>query len=107
MRSHFLPTPGVAAACAIAGSLAMFQGNCSAQTLIAADYATNSTYAGGWSPGQNGGYGFGPWSFDKTDATPAGQYQGMSTSSSLGTSWTLATYDNHSGLANAGRAIPG
>jgi hypothetical protein len=41
-------------------------GNCSAQTLIAADYATNSIYAAGWSAGQNGGYGFGAWSMDNT-----------------------------------------
>jgi hypothetical protein len=50
-------------ACAVAGASTMLNGNCSAQAFIAADYATNSTYAGGWSAGQNGGYGFGPWSF--------------------------------------------
>src|SRR2546430_2980394 len=106
MTSHFLPTPGIAGACAVAGSLAMFLGNCSAQNhFIAADYATNSTYAGGWSAGQNGGYGFGPWSFNGTDATPAGQYQGMSTASPLGRSWTLLTHSDTSGIANAGRAI--
>ena len=33
-------------------------------TFIAADYATKATYAGGWSAGQNGGYGFGAWSFN-------------------------------------------
>src|SRR2546421_6008819 len=104
MRSHFLLSPGVAT-CAVAGALSLFPANCGAQNLIAADYATNSTYASGWSAGQNGGYGFGPWSFDRTDANPAGQYQGMSTSSALGRSWTLLTYAEHSGLANAGRAI--
>lgn len=31
----------------------------------------------------------------------------MTTSSSLGTAWTLFTHDNSSGLANAGRAIVG
>lgn len=82
----------------------MLNGNCPAQTFIAADYATNSTYAS-WSEGQNGGYGFGPWSFNGTDANPDGQYQGMSSSSPLGMSWTLMTHDNASGLANAGRAI--
>jgi hypothetical protein len=107
MRSHFLPTPSVAASCAIAGALSMLPGNCRAQNLIAADYATNSTYAGGWSTGQNGGFGFGPWSFDHTDATPAGQYQGISSSLALGRSWTLLTYAEHTGLANAGRSIPG
>jgi len=105
MRSHFLPNPGAVTACAVAGAATLLHGTCSAQTLIAADYATNSTYATDWSAGQNGGYGFGPWSFDGTDTTPPGQYQGMSTSSPLGTSWTLLTYDNQSGLANAGRAI--
>jgi hypothetical protein len=106
MKSHFLPNGRVAVACAVAGaSTMMMNGNCAAQTFIAADYATNSIYAAGWSAGQNGGYGFGPWSFDGTDAVPAGQYQGMSTSSPLGTSWTLLTYNNHTGLADVGRAI--
>jgi hypothetical protein len=106
MKSHFLPNGGVAMACAVAGaSTMMMNGNCAAQTIIAADYATNSIYAAGWSAGQNGGYGFGSWSFDGTDAVPAGQYQGISTSSPLGTSWTLLTHDNHTGLADVGRAI--
>jgi hypothetical protein len=65
---------GVVAACAVAGAAAMFMnGNCCAESFIAADYATNSTYASGWTPSadydpvltapgaQNGGYGFGPW----------------------------------------------
>ena len=107
MKSHFsLDGRGVAVACAVAGvSSMMMNGNCVAQTFIAADYATNSTYASGWSAGQNGGDGFGPWSFDGTDPVPAGQYEGISTSSPLGTSWTLLTYDNHTGLADVGRAI--
>ncbi len=105
MRSHFLLPQGLATACAIAGTATALSGNCSARNPVAADYATNSTYASGWSAGQNGGYGFGPWSFDATDATPAGQYQGISSSSVIGKSWTLATYAEHSGLANAGRAI--
>ena len=105
MKSHFLPTQSVAATCAIASALSMLPGNAGAQSLIAADYATNSTYGSGWSAGQNGGYGFGPWSFDGTAATPAGQYQGISTASALGTSWTLLTHDNHAGLADVGRAI--
>src|SRR5437868_97229 len=49
----------------------LMNGNCSAESLVAADYATNSTYAGGWTPStnydpvlsgpgaQNGGYGLG------------------------------------------------
>jgi len=102
MRSHFLMS-SAAMACALSGATALMTGVCSGQ--IAADYATDPTYSGGWSAGQNGGYGFGAWSFNATDPTPAGTYQGMSFSSPIGTSWTLATHDNHTGLANAGRAI--
>jgi hypothetical protein len=105
MRSHFSLNRGVATACAVAGATTLLHGNCSAQNLIAADYATNSTYAGGWSAGQNGGYGFGAWSFDGTDPTPAGQYQGIGTTSPIGTAWTLLTHANHTGIADAGRAI--
>lgn len=72
---------------------------------IAYDTATDATYAGGWSAGQNAGYGFGAWSFNGTDPTPAGQYQGMSSSSPLGTAWTLLSHDPQTGLATAGRAI--
>ena len=70
MKSHFSLPRRVTAACAVAGTTTMLNGNCSAQTLIAADYATNSTYAAGWSAGQNGGYGFGPWSMDYTSTSP-------------------------------------
>src|SRR5712672_3586383 len=100
MTSHFLPTPGVAVACAVAGSLALFQGNCCAQNPIAADYATNSTYAGGWLAGQKGGNGFGACSTNGTDATPPGQYQVMSSSSPIGSAWTLLSHSSSSGLAN-------
>jgi hypothetical protein len=107
MKSHFSPNSKVALACAVAGASTMIMnGNCSAGGLVAADYATNPIYADGWSAGQNGGYGFGPWSFDGTDTTPpTGPYQGISTTSPLGTAWTLLTYDPHSGIADAGRAI--
>jgi hypothetical protein len=70
MKSHFSINGGVAVACAVAGASTMLNGNCSAQTFSAADYATNSTYAGGWQPGNNGGYGFGPWSMDGTSTSP-------------------------------------
>jgi hypothetical protein len=80
----------------------MLTGICSAQ--IAADFATDPTYSGGWSAGQNGGYGFGPWSFNGTDPTPGGQ-QGMSSSSPLGTAWTLFNISSTSGISTAGRAI--
>jgi hypothetical protein len=66
MKSHFSLNGGVAVACAVAGASTLLNGNCSAQTFIAADYATNSTYGAGWSAGQNGGYGFGAWSMDYT-----------------------------------------
>ena len=82
----------------------MLNGHCAAQSLVAADYATNSTYAGGWAEGQNGGYGFGPWSYFGTDPNP-GSLQTMSTASPLGTAWTLFNTSSTSGLANAGRAI--
>lgn len=103
-RSHFVMS-SAAMACALSAATAIMPGVCSGQ--IAADYATDPAYSGGWSAGQNGGYGFGAWSFNGTDPTPAGQYQGMTTSSPLGTSWTLFNQDNHTGLANAGRAIGG
>lgn len=105
MKSHFSLNGRVAVACAVAGASTILNGNCSPQIYIAADYATNSTYIAGWSAGQNGGFGFGPWSFDGTNPTPPGQYQGMSASSALGTSWTLLTFNNHSGIADVGRAI--
>lgn len=92
--------------CAVAGATTLLSGTAPAQNFLAADYATNSTYASGWSAGQNGGYGFGPWSFDGTNTNPpAGPYQFMSASSPLGMSWTLTTYALHSGLADVGRAI--
>jgi hypothetical protein len=104
MRSHFLMSSG-ATACALSAATAMMTGVCSGQ--IAADYATNPTYSGGWAAGQNGGFGFGAWSFNGTDPTPPGIYQGITSSSPIGTSWTLFTHANNTGLANAGRAIPG
>ena len=107
MRSHFIPSRS-ALACAVSSAAiaALLPSVCSGQ-ITAADYATNSTYSGGWSAGQNGGFGFGAWSFNGTDMTPAGTYQAMSSSSPIGTSWTLATHANNTGLANAGRSILG
>jgi hypothetical protein len=102
-RSHFLMS-SAAMACVLSGATAMLPGVASG---AAADFATNPTYAGGWSAGQNGGFGFGAWSFNGTDPTPPGTYQGMTSSSSIGTAWTLFTHTNNSGLANAGRAING
>ena len=94
----------IVATCAISGATAWSSAMCYASAF---DVATNPQYADGWQAGDNGGSGFGPWSFNLTDATPAGTYQAMSYSSPIGTSWTLATHANNSGLANAGRAITG
>jgi len=107
MKSHFTVNRSAAIACAVAGAATMLNDHCAAQSYVAADYATNSIYNGGWTSGQNGGYGFGAWSFNATDNTPDGQYQGISSSSSLGTAWTLLDQSSSSGLANAGRSIPG
>jgi hypothetical protein len=89
-------------------------GNCSAGTLIAADYATNAAYLSGWSANQNGGYGFGAWSFDGTTGTnglpdPGGQ-QTMSSAAPIGTAWTLFNQGSApagSGISDVGRAIAG
>jgi hypothetical protein len=77
---------------------------CSGQ--LAADFATDPAYSGGWAAGQNGGYGFGAWSFNGTDPTPGGQ-QEMSSSSSIGTAWTLFNVANNTGISDTGRAING
>lgn len=129
MRSHFLLSQGVATACAVAGAATMLNGNCSAQNPIAADYATNSTYAGGWSAGQNGGHGFGPWSMNYTEATSPNEHAMDRTSpyNPFGVAWALynpegsipttsppnnspgVCYNSPTGtdLSRAGRAIPG
>jgi len=106
MRSHFRISSTAAVACAVSGATALLTGHCSGQVL-ALDTASDPAYSGGWAAGQNGGTGFGAWSFNGTDPTPAGTYQGLSTSSSLGTSWALMVHDSNSGLANAGRSITG
>ena len=80
-------------------------GVCSGQ-IYASDSASNPTYSGGWSAGQNGGFGFGAWSFDGTDPTGA-PLQSLGTSSGLGTTWSLFNTNSGSGLANAGRSIIG
>jgi len=114
MRSHFIPQK-LTAVCAVAGATTLLGGAASAQNFVAADYATNSTYTAGWAAGQNGGHGFGPWSFDGTTAATngapdPGAQQSMSGSSALGTAWTL--FDSAAkpppagpGMSEAGRAI--
>jgi PEP-CTERM motif len=102
MRSHFILNSSTAKACAITGASALLASLASAQ-IVASDYATDPTYSGGWSAGQNGGTGFGAWSFNYTDATPAGTYQGLNSTPA----WTLMANSGSTGLANAGRAITG
>src|SRR6266404_3670112 len=80
----------------------LMNGNCSAESLVAADYATNSTYALGWTPStnydpvltdpgaQNGGYGFGPWT--TYDPSPDPIQHALDTTSPkdpFGVAWTL------------------
>ena len=103
MKDHFSLKRGVAAACAVAGAATLLNGNCSAQNLIAADYATNATYAAGWTEvlgyndrGQNGGYGFGGWNMSPAgQADPAAQHAIDHTSpyDPFGAAWTL--YNPH------------
>ena len=110
MRSHFIS--GAAIACAVTGATALMPGIGAAQTAY--DSAVGSTYAGGWSAGQNGGYGFGAWSFDGTvdpeSNSDPGAQQTISSAPPLGTAWTLfnlkpSTGNNYTGLSDTGRAI--
>jgi hypothetical protein len=109
MKSHFILSHGVAMACAVLGAATMLSSPCAAQTLTAADYATNSTYAAGWQAGQNGGSGFTAWSFDGTGGSAV--QQGMDSSSPfnrLGPAWTLfnpAGRPLGTDLAEAGRGF--
>lgn len=112
MRSHFLPAStgtktkrshlisGAAIACAavLIPSIGAAQ--------VAYDSAANSTYAGGWSAGQDGGYGFGAWSFDGTTSPGGVSDPGAQQveSSSLWTLFNLGTAPP-SGISDVGRAI--
>src|SRR5215471_3639526 len=99
MRIHVSINKGFVVACAVAGTTALLNVNCSAQALIAADYATNSTYASGWTEvfgyndrGQNGGYGFGPWSMWHGAGPTHTNLTALDHSSPydpFGTAWTL------------------
>jgi hypothetical protein len=115
----------LAAATVIVGSTAMSSAMCYAH--IAADSATDVVYNDGWDEGDNGGSGFGPWSFDGTYTTPDpgqqamddGLMSGTQTSSqhnNIGEAWTLFNPlgptpgpDPNDGtdIARAGRALPG
>jgi hypothetical protein len=100
IRSHFVS--GAAVACAVTGATTLLSGTASAQNFIAADSAANPIYTPSWSAGQNGGYGFGPWSFDST-ADGAGQE--MSSAAAVGTAWTLFTETTGHGISDVGRSI--
>src|SRR6266480_5079730 len=105
MKNYWIKTFRRLAAATVVGSSTMFySAMCYANAF---DVATDPVYADGWQAGDNGGTGFGAWSFNGTDPTPAGTYQAMSSSSPIGTAWTLMTHANNTGLANAGRAITG
>jgi hypothetical protein len=113
MRSHFTPVltgkktmrrqlaSGAAIACAVTGATALMPNAGEAQTAY--DSAANSTYGSGWSAGQNGGTGFGAWSFDGT----SGGGQEMSSAGAIGTAWTLYTTTTGNGLSDVGRSITG
>src|SRR5262245_28757106 len=89
----------VVLACAMASAATLLNGNCSAQHFIASDYATNSTYASGWTEvlgpndrGQNGGYGFGGWNMapaGQVDPDPQHALDRTSPYDPFGTAWTL------------------
>ena len=122
MRSHFTPAPigkkairshlihGAVIACA-AGATAMMPNVGAAQ--VAYDSATGSTYGSGWSAGQNGGTGFGAWSFngttDPSGTSNPGDQQEMSSGSAIGTAWTLfnltPSAGQGSGISDVGRSI--
>lgn len=95
----------------MAGATTLLGGAASAQNFVAADYATNSTYTAGWSAGQNGGYGFGPWNFDGTEDPSnnpdIGAQQTMSSTAAIGRAWTLFNLSSSGGISIAGRSING
>ncbi|HEX3626660.1 MAG TPA: PEP-CTERM sorting domain-containing protein [Verrucomicrobiae bacterium] len=119
MRSHFLPASAgikikrnhLVTGAAIACATALMPSIGAAQ--VAYDSAGNSTYGSGWSAGQNGGYGFGAWSFDGTtdpgnNSDPGGQ-QEISSGGAIGPSWTLHNLapgtGQGSGISDVGRSI--
>src|SRR5262249_28662782 len=96
MKSHFLLSGGAAMACAVTGATSLMTESADAQTLTAADYATNSAYANGWQATDNGGFGFTAWSFSGT-YTNAVQHamSGTNAYNQLGLAWTLFLPDGN------------
>jgi hypothetical protein len=84
MRSHFSLSRGAALACAVSGATSLMTGICSASPFIAEDYATDPAYAT-WESGDNGGYGFTPWSITGNAST----MNSTSPFNQLGMAWTL------------------
>ncbi|MGH7942648.1 MAG: PEP-CTERM sorting domain-containing protein [Limisphaerales bacterium] len=97
MRSHIMS--GAVIACA-AGATALLPTVGKGQ--IAYDGATDPTYGSGWSAGQDGGTGFGAWSFD---GTGGGSGQEMSSAGAIGPAWTLYNTSSSSGISDVGRSI--
>jgi hypothetical protein len=89
----------LAAACIVSGAAAWSSAVCYAVQL-AYDSPDDPVYASGWSPAQNGGFGFTAWNFDGTyNTTPPGQQAidngakagatGSSPYNDIGRAWTL------------------
>jgi PEP-CTERM motif len=120
MRSHFLPAStgnktirsqfisGAAIACAT-GVTALLPNIGAAQ--VAYDSAGNSTYGSGWSAGQNGGSGFGSWSFtgttDPSGTSNPGDQQTLSSAGAIGKAWTMFNLGGppNEGISDVGRSI--
>ena len=104
----------LAAAAVVAGTTTFSSAMCYA--VVAYDDATDTVYDNGWDEGDNGGFGFGPWSFDGTygGVGPAGQSMddglqsggaGSHVTNDLGEAWTEDTGGDGAGIARAGRAL--
>jgi hypothetical protein len=110
---------------AFLSATAMSSAMCYAQ--LAYDDATDPVYDDGWDEGDNGGSGFGPWSFDGTYDTldPGGQAmddglqtgtQASSQHNDIGRAWTMFNQlgptpgpepNDGTDIARAGRALGG
>ena len=86
----------LATASAMAGATTLSSAMCYAITAF--DSATDPVYSDGWQAGDNGGTGFGPWSFDGTYTSVLQQSMddglmtgvaGSSQHNNIGRAWTL------------------
>ena len=103
MKSHFSLGSRAVIACAVSSAAAIMPQGCSAQ--FAADYATHSAYADGWQAGDNGGYGFTPWSFSLPYGGGGWTMNNSSAYNQLGTAWTL--YNSGGSVVHAVRGFAG